>query len=461
MPEQQGDGGVNLRGDRMPEITVGLFGPRRVVRQMQDVAQQVTQRYAPQRLKFLSGAHDSDNEAEERFRRLADRIDAAVFPGPWMFDLARGGHWLRKPATHVALTGAALYAALLRAMRTIPELDLARVSIDSLSRADVEEAYAEVELDPSAVRCQAYESPESVARFVRFHRTLWERGRTSAAFTTILSVEQELRSAGVPVERISPTKATVRDAVETAVLLGQGMRLGAHQIAMVAVQLIPAGATTAESSDYWQQELALATQQELLAEARTVGATVVRRSDTLFLVTTTHGGLDQLTGRLATAPFLTAIHSRLGVPVAVGIGAGHTARAAESNALTAVQESLEGDGQQAVYLDDAGTRFELAPSTGSSRRGGAGHAAPARTDARAMEIVSAVANARAAEPGHQVVADVETVAETMQVSHRTGRRMLKELVDAGLAWPLPPVRSTGGGRPRQQFRLLTEKLPSR
>ena len=41
---------------------------------------------------------------------------------------------------------------------------------------------------------------------------------------------------------------------------------------------------------------------------------------------------------------------------------------------------------------------------------------------------------------------------------QTARRLLRGLVDEGLAWPLPPSRAAQPGRPRQFYRLITEKL---
>ncbi|MFI6831455.1 hypothetical protein ACIBG5_30430 [Kribbella sp. NPDC050241] len=442
-------------GDRLPAVTVGLFGPRKLVRMMSEVAIDVALR--PQnRVRFVPGGYDDPGEAEERYLRLRDRIDSAVFPGPWVFDLATDGHWLTVPSTHLPLTGAALYAALLRASLTIEDVDLSRVSIDSLSAADVEEAYGEIGLDTTNVYDIPYEGPESVAGFAAFHREKWEQQHTTVALTTILAVERELRTQGIPVLRVAPTRASVRDALETAVLLGQGTRMGAHQLAMIAVQLIPSGTSRAESGDYWQQELALLTHQKLLSEARQVGASVARRSDTLFLVTTTHGALVRLTEQFTVAPFLSALTAQLGVPVAVGAGAGQTARAAEANALMAVEDSVNAGGKVAVYLDDTNVRTDLAPGPAVTET--APQDSTPSIDPRALEIVTSIAAATTPVAGQQVVVDVESVADIMQVTPRTGRRMLKELVEAGLAWPVPPARSTGGGRPRQQFRLLTEKL---
>ncbi len=438
-----------------PDVSVGLVGQRRLLREMQACAQQLTERYAPQRLRFVTAPTD-DGAEEEAIARIADRIDAAVFPGPWQYDRIRRTGWLTVPATHVALSGSALYSALLRARLADPDLDLTRLTIDSLRRSDVAEAYDELGLPSDRVRTLAYTGPESVGAFAEFHAESLRSGESSLALTTILSVERELRAAGLPALRLSPTRATVRDAIETAVLLGQGSRLGANRIAMIAVRLITAPRSSTQDTDYWQQELALAAQQRLLTHGRRAGATVTRRSDTLFLVTTTHEGLDLLTERLQSAPFMTMITASLGVPVAVGVGVGPTARGAEANALGAVEESLAGKGSFAVYRDTGGESVELPPGSPETLRIEAAPDGAAMIDERLRTImVRLVEHVDSDQP---VIADVEAVAAAMAVTPRTGRRMLKDLVSAGLAWPLPSAPSAGGGRPRQLFRLLTEKL---
>src|SRR5690606_19493432 len=187
-------------------------------------------------------------------------------------------------------------------------------------------------------------------------------------------------------------------------------------------------------TDYWQQELALAAQQRLLTHGRRAGATVTRRSDTLFLVTTTHEGLDLLTERLQVAPFMTMITASLGVPVAVGIGVGATARGAEANALGAVEESLAGKGSYAVYRDSGGDRVELPPASPETVQIEAAPDGDGAIDERLRTIMVRLSEHAGDE--QPVIADVEAVAAAMDVTPRTGRRMLKDLVSAGLAWPL-------------------------
>ena len=52
----------------------------------------------------------------------------------------------------------------------------------------------------------------------------------------------------------------------------------------------------------------------------------------------------------------------------------------------------------------------------------------------------------------------ETAGRLLGVTSRTARRLLHTLAEEGLAWPLPPSRTPQPGRPRQFYRLVTEKL---
>ena len=54
--------------------------------------------------------------------------------------------------------------------------------------------------------------------------------------------------------------------------------------------------------------------------------------------------------------------------------------------------------------------------------------------------------------------DAETAGRLLGVTSRTARRLLHTLAEEGLAWPLPPSRTPQPGRPRQFYRLVTEKL---
>src|SRR5262249_25268922 len=74
-----------------------------------------------------------------------------------------------------------------------------------------------------------------------------------------------------------------------------------------------------------------------------------------------------------------------------------------------------------------------------------------------MAMLSRLSDKLPATEGPHVV-DAETAGRLLGVTSRTARRLLHALAEEGLAWPLPPNRIPQPGRPRQLYRLVTEKL---
>jgi hypothetical protein len=76
---------------------------------------------------------------------------------------------------------------------------------------------------------------------------------------------------------------------------------------------------------------------------------------------------------------------------------------------------------------------------------------------RGLATLSRLTDQLPEDAGPHVV-DAETAGRLLGVTSRTARRLLRTLAEEGLAWPLPPTRIPQPGRPRQFYRLVTEKL---
>lgn len=427
-------------------VRIALIGPHPAVRLMQNVAREMLGDEEPA-VRTVNAPLSPTDDAREHYRRVSKRVDAVLFAGQLQFDRARAGEKPIAPAAFVAGTETSLYAALVRATLGSP-IDLARVSVDSLTRDQVDEAYVEVGIDSAGVAVAPYGGPESVEDFTRFHLEAHEKHTTQLALTTRTSVARELKQLNVPVETIQPTRGTIRDGLERAISIASRARLGDQQIAFAFVQLLTDGERgPGVSPANWEQEAALSLHRVLLEDARRVDGVVTRRSDLVFAVTTTHGGLDELTQHLRIAPFVGTVRQQLGLPVAVGLGTGRTAAAAETNAGSALAASIAVDGASIVHVGSQGVRTELAA--------GSAAVASSRVTERERDIA-----ARLSEVLGEAALDVDDVSKSLGVTTRTGHRMLTSLVEAGLAWPLPPQSASGGGRPRKRYRLLEQRADS-
>lgn len=429
------------------EVAIGVIGAEAFVHRIAELA-----REDPAPIRLLTAAYERPVDAGERAAKLIGDVDVLLFAGPLPHDAATKSQHFTVPATHVPIGGTVLPSTLLKGVLS-GGLDPSRISIDSVSEREVAELYAQLDLPIDQVRVRPYNSEATPEEFLAFHRDLHAAGHTSGALTTVPTVADELRAEGIECLMMEPSQLTLRNSLRTARLLGSGARLEDSRIAIVIVSL-PTDALPQRigSSNYWYQELRLSLHRALLHDARRMDAAILQRDERSYLVVTTMGSLRQATDDLARAPFLGAINESLSVDVAVGIGLGRTTLEAEGNAQTAV-ELADREAQEVAYLiGPQRTRLALPASADA--------VAPTATPAAdpQAEVLRAILGQLDEGRDADRVVDAERIAQLQGVTLRTARRTLRSLVDAGLAWPMPPARSQKAGRPPVRYQLLDERV---
>jgi hypothetical protein len=455
-----------MPGQRQPplELTIGVIGPQDLVeRIMLSGPVMLGQPTAPAATgwpqgsslagpamarRLVAAAYRNEQEAPDKVQRLGPQIDVFLFASQVPQEYARRAGVLRAPATCVPLAGSALLATLVRA-RAEARYELSRVSVDVLARSDVEETFAELGIPAGNIHVR--EDPATAATLAAFHERLWRRDPGSVAFTCLESVAQRLTAAQIPVYVVRPTGNAIRAAVRTATLLGAHRRLEEAQLAVVAVDVPTLRETSRRpAARQSREDLRLTVHRFLLQEVQRMQATVCPAGDHTFLVIATRGSLASVTDGFRVPPFADRARGELGIAVEVGAGLGRTAQEAEAHARAALARSHTGPGSRGFALDREGRALAPAPRWPAT-------AAPGRP--KGLATLSRLASGLPDGGGAHVV-DAETAGRLLGVTSRTARRLLHTLVDEGLAWPLPPNRAPQPGRPRQFYRLVTEKLDS-
>ncbi len=441
-----GAGDMTGPGQARAELTIGVVGPHELVERIMLSGLPAGGETGPSpglpaggRLaaaRLVAAAYRDEQEAADKVARFGSAIDACVLASRAAYENAQRAGALRCPAAFILLNGSSLYAALLRASRA--GHDLARSSVDGLSRAEVEEAFAELGIPARDV--QVRDAAPGPAALASFHERLFRQGQTSAAFTSQQAVAGRLSAEGVPAFPLRPTGSAIRAALRTAALLADGEQLQDSQLAVALVE-VPALREPLRRGDarYERDELRLSVHRFLTREARRMDAAVSALSDHGFLIVATRGSLRGEAGR--GLPITERARAELGARIEVGIGTGSTEQEAEAQARASLGAS--------AAAERAGRRSH--PQVPAQRL------APAAVQLRGLETLSRLAE-KLADDGTALVVDAETASGLLQVTPRTARRMLRLLVEDGLAWPLPPSRSPQPGRPRQAYRLAVEKL---
>lgn len=427
-----------------PDLTIGVVGPHDLVERVMLMGHAA----APLPCRLVAAAYRDEQEAPDKVTRLGPGVDACLFASPVPYDLARRSGVLTMPATYVQLGGAALVAALAKTALD-PHIDPQRVSIDVVSRADVEEAYTDLGIPATDVHSR--DEPGATGTIAAYHERLSRQGATTGALTCLPAVAERLHTSGVPVIRIRPTSAAVRTALHTAALLGAHHRLEESQLTVVLVEVPTLREPVRRAAPrYWRDELRLSLHRLLVQEANRLNATVWPIDDHSYLVTATRGSVAAATDGFRVLPFAGRIRDELGLAVEVGVGMGRTTHDAESHARAALARTQTGKQAQGFAVDREGRALIPAPRM-----------PPTGATALKPKGVEVLARLAAKLEGGDTVVDAEGAGKMLGVTPRTARRLLRTLVDEGLAWPLPPNRTPQPGRPRQLYRLIVEKLGPR
>ncbi|MER7500586.1 GTP cyclohydrolase IIa [Nonomuraea pusilla] len=427
-----------------PDLTIGVVGPHDLVERVMLMGHAA----APLPCRLVAAAYRDEQEAPDKVTRLGPGVDACLFASPVPYDLARRSGVLTMPATYVQLGGAALVAALAKAALD-PRVDPRRVSIDVVSRADVEEAYTDLGI--SATDVHSRDEPGATGTIAAYHERLVRQGVTTGALTCLPAVAERLQTSGVPAIRIRPTSAAVRTALHTAALLGAHHRLEESQLTVVLVEVPTLREPVRRAAPrYWRDELRLSLHRLLVQEANRINATVWPIDDHSYLITATRGSIAAATDGFRVLPFAGKVRDELGLAVEVGVGMGRTAHDAESHARAALARAQAGKQAQGFAVDREGRALIPAPRM-----------PPAGATPLKPKGVEVLARLAAKLEGGDTVVDAEGAGKMLGVTPRTARRLLRTLVDEGLAWPLPPNRTPQPGRPRQLYRLIVEKLGPR
>jgi hypothetical protein len=443
------------------DLAIGIIGPHDLVERIMLSGFPAAQRgggpaaggQGPAR-RLVAAAYRQEQEAADKVTWLGTAIDSCLFASRVPYEHARRAGVLGVPGAYIQLSGSVLYGALLRASRD-DGCDVARSSIDTLSRADVDDAFGEVGI--ASFDVHVCEEPGGPAALASFHERLWRRDATSVAFTCLQSVAIRLSAAGVPVFILRPTSSAIRSALHTAALLGGNRRLEDAQLAVVIVE-VPTLRDSLRRALPRQsrEEIRLTVHRFLIQEAQGIQAAVSPLGEHAFLITATRGSLAGLMAGTAGPPFAGRARSELGISVEVGVGTGRTALDAEAHARAALDRSERGSAGPGASVHAAGPGASVHAAARSLVPGPRG-AAAARTGRTGLDTLTRLAG-QLPPSGTAPAIDAETAGQLLNVTTRTARRLLHSLVEDGLAWPLPPTRTPQPGRPRQLYRLVVERL---
>ncbi|TMR94264.1 hypothetical protein EJK15_34810 [Nonomuraea basaltis] len=397
-------------------IVIGIVGPHDLV---DDVAAVCEEQPGVSALRL---DYDHESQAPSIAEAHAASVEGWLFTGIVPYMIARDAEALTRPAAFVDYSGATLLNALVRLQHQ--GHDVTRLSIDTLSAADVNATFAEAGLPTGELRTLPYRPEMTSKKAIAFHR----KGPAHAVITCLSSVHEALRDE-LHVLRLAPSVHSVRVALRQLLLTAEGQ---AQEDAQIALGLIE-----------------VANEEGLLREATALGGTLAAFRGGTHLLVTTRGPLHDATGGFTGLPMLGRLAGQNDV-VRVGFGLGRSAAEAESLARRALARARRIGEVAAVLSLRADTDIVLESVT-TAPVGRQNLSVIARRVGLSVPTLEKLLEARAAAGDEPLT--TREIADRLAVQQRTARRMLHRLELAGLAERTGNLTSGSSGRPLTLYRL--------
>ncbi|MCW3819235.1 hypothetical protein ONA91_32815 [Micromonospora sp. DR5-3] len=402
-------------------IVIGVVGPHDLVDEVAATCEEQPG-VSARRLDY-----DHESQAPAIVEAHAGQVEAWLFTGVVPYTLAREAEVLTRPATFVDYTGATLLQAAVRLLRA--GHDVTRISIDTLTGADVSTTFAEAGLPVDRVRSLPYRSGLNSADVVAFHRRQ-RRAGAAVAVTCISSVHEALRDE-LPVFRLAPSNHSVRTALRQLLLYASSQAQEDAQIAL-GLACLPDG------------------DGGLLKEVAALGGTLARFGGDTHLIVTTRGPLHDATAGFTALPMLRRLADRHDT-VQIGFGLGRSAAEAENLARRALSRARRVGAAAAVLSLRGDTDIVLESTTAPPPVSDVSLAVIAQRVGLSVPTLLRLREVRHAVGGEPLTS--REVADQLNVQQRTARRMLHRLELAGLAERTGNLSSGTSGRPLTLYRL--------
>jgi hypothetical protein len=428
-------------------IAIGIIGPEQLVRKM-DHCLKGFPSFAP-----ITCIYKSEDEVPTLARELMDRVEALLFTGPVPYRVAVDKISFHIPVHYVRLSGTGLYRALFRIMR---RYGLAEMSVDTLSKQSVEDAFGELG-EPYSPTFH-YTGLESMSKepLIEFHAESYRSGRTKVALTSVGAVAAALTEMGIPNEWVMPTDEDIIVSLERSLLSTETRRSNESQIVVGFIHVDEfARLAEKKSSEHEVQRLKLDIHRMLLGYVESLDGHLTHLGGNEYLFITTRGIFERETGGYKSIPLARVFEKNYGMSLSIGIGFGRSANEAGTHARLALRNAKESGGDICFIVRE--DQSVIGPLEMTQ---------PHEYD---LSLIDANLLRRAEEAGltsgylSKLVAHVtrfgktdytaQELANVLDVTVRSTHRFLLAWLDTGLIDIIGEEKGKSKGRPKQIYRL--------
>lgn len=402
--------------------------------------------------------YKADDETIELVTKASQEADLMLFTGPVPYYAARRSIEADIPMLYVSYSGTAFYKTLFSFLESInwSNDQKFQFSIDTIHKNHIDEMMDELDIVNYDVKVLEYEDYIRTEELVGFHYNLYKENKIDFAVTCLTSAYEKLKTLGVPVYRIVPTLNSIRESLRFVTMQAENIVSKKAQLC-VGVLKIPNWNSlgTYSPSEYAQQRMKLTLTEIFIDFCESIKASMKFVNEDEYMFYATRGSIENITDGYRSMPLINEINEKLPFKVCVGLGYGYNANEAEKNSQEALKYALSFNKNSCyVVLEDGKIKGPLEEGKNLQFY--------ARSeDENLLELaekckVSIITLNKISALLDNLEKDTITandIADSLNITLRSGRRILSNLEEAKLAEVVGEEQPSGRGRPRQIFKI--------
>ena len=422
-------------------MKIGIIGPRESC--------EITQQnlcYIDPSLEIRCYIREQISDSAEVVDECQQACDAVLFTGRAVELSVKQNHQVYKPHTCISRSSISIAGAFL-------EMQKQGMALDAFSVDIIEAQVIEDILDGFHILARniyAYPNQDDIEErnYLQWHKSLQDEGKTNVALTSLRWVYQELKEAGCRAIYLGPTRAMIRLALER---LRSGMAIDRAENAQIATELLRLEHVDKLEENYYSGMLQKTEIDRMVIRyTQEIQAAFFPAGRWEYLIFAHAGAIRSKRNQSRLLNLQKSIQDE-GVRLSAGIGIGRTANAAESNARKALTYARSREHPGEIYWIDENDvingpinrenqlRYQLISSDPRIRE----IAEKTGLSPASILKIRAVMDTRGSN-----VFDAHELADCLELTSRSARRIMKKIIDAGYADVCAKDSSTVRGRPR-------------
>jgi hypothetical protein len=434
-------------------IRVSVLGPQDLVNRI------IEEGTSFKSLTMTAYAYKNETETMQLINSCINQTDLILFTGPIPYYIARRNVENDIPMLYVSYSGTAFYKALFNYMSSERwnKSKTLRFSVDTMHKNVVEEMLEELNITDYEIYASEHDDFISSNELAEYHINLYKDSKTDFMITCLTSAYEKLKLAGMPAYRIVPTVMSIRETLRMANLEAQNLISKKAQLCVGVVKILNWGEMDNYTpSEYEQRRMKLAVMEHFINFCEGLKASMKFEGEDEYIFYATRGAIENVTNYYRYMPVIQDITEQLPLKVCIGLGYGYSANEAEKNSREALEYAKNYNKNCCyVIMEDRKVRGPL--------EGGRIIEFYSRAQDSKVAILAEESNLSAMTI-NKVIGVMESyskdtitaveIAETLNITLRSARRILSNFEQAGIAKIVGEEQPAGRGRPRQIYKIV-------